>query len=625
MRKVVKGAGVLVSAGWIAATLGMEIAPARAARPEATDLFGYLYQLAARTFASLTMDRVALAAVFLVCLWLCRRYLFQRPAGTGFGEYFFSGFFGVMTVLCMAVREQETVAVLWTNLFQLAKAGMGMVGWSLLFLMLLRAMREGLDWLEKDKARERLQKFDDKNGFWTVFLVLTIAWLPHILIRYPGVLMWDSYMQIKQFMGQAERWANHPPFGTLLYGSVAMLGETIGHKNLVYFLFTLVQCAACIAILSYSLQVMKRLKAPIVFRLAMLALYALSPCYVGWQTVIAKDSSYVLLYLLFGTLMLEGLFDRKSFGPWKVVLFGASAALLALCRHNGAAAVAVGLLGMILFMGRKHWKAVLTFVLSGVLGLVIASGAEALIMHSLEIRERYIPDIMSYPFQQTARVVMLHQEEIPADEAEVIARVLDYENLAENYSADYADSVKDSYQQSATAQDRMAYWNVWLKQLMRYPVDYLEAALHMNGVLFDLQDNEPMYICFSDNSLYEDVYRWSFNDMTMYESEALIPLNSLNRTLTEWYMNFDKLPLIGWTAVMSVHSIGMLAILYISWTNGRRKSMLWWLPNLLSFGICLFAPVVYLRYALPYICAAPLGLAAYFAQNQNNPKQEETK
>ena len=76
---------------------------------------------------------------------------------------------------------------------------------------------------------------------------------------------------------------------------------------------------------------------------------------------------------------------------------------------------------------------------------------------------------------------------------------------------------------------------------------------------------------------------------------------------------------------MSVHSIGMLAILYISWTNGRRKSMLWWLPNLLSFGICLFAPVVYLRYALPYICAAPLGMAAYFAQNQNNPKQEETK
>ena len=183
MRKVVKGAGVLVSAGWIAATLGMEIAPARAARPEATDLFGYLYQLAARTFASLTMDRVALAAVFLVCLWLCRRYLFQKPAGTGAGEYLFNGFFGVMTVLCIAVREQETVAILWANLFQLAKAGICMVGWSLLFLMLLRAMREGLEWLEKDKARESLQKLDDKSGFWTVFLVLTIAWLPHILIR----------------------------------------------------------------------------------------------------------------------------------------------------------------------------------------------------------------------------------------------------------------------------------------------------------------------------------------------------------------------------------------------------------------------------------------------------------
>lgn len=56
------------------------------------------------------------------------------------------------------------------------------------------------------------------DTFWRLFAVIAAAWLPQILIRYPGVLMWDSYMQIKQFMGEAERISSHPPFGTLVYG-----------------------------------------------------------------------------------------------------------------------------------------------------------------------------------------------------------------------------------------------------------------------------------------------------------------------------------------------------------------------------------------------------------------------
>ena len=139
-------------------------------------------------------------------------------------------------------------------------------------------------------------------------------------------------------------------------------------------------------------------------------------------------------------------------------------------------------------------------------------------------------DVMSLPFQQTARVVVkLHGEEIPQEEREIIDRVLDYDSLAEGYSDWYADNVKDTYRQTATAENRRAYWGVWWRQLCRWPVEYLDAALHMNGVLFDLRNNEPMYISFSDMELDTYVYPWSFNDMTMYDREALVPLNSAQR------------------------------------------------------------------------------------------------
>ena len=248
----------------------------------------------------------------------------------------------------------------------------------------------------------------------------------------------------------------------------------------------------------------------------------------------------------------------------------------------------------------------------GALSLALAVGVEAAISAALNIQDRYMQDIMSLPFQQTARVVKLHGEDIPAQEREVIDRVLDYDSLAEGYEADYADNVKDTYRQTATAADRLAYWNVWLEHLRRYPADYLDAALHMNGVLFDLRDNAPMYICFSDMELDTYVYPWSFNDMSMYDREALVPLSILQRALTEWYMDFDKLPLVGLVASMSFNVLLMLALLYLCMTQGRRSALLVWLPALVTLVTCLFSPVVYLRYALPIIGSVPVGLAACF-------------
>jgi len=612
MKKALYSIGRLAGALLICAAFALDLSPARAARPEAVDAFGYVYQLLARTFASVTMDRVVLTAMFALAFWLCKRYLFHKPQGTGAGEYLLSMFLGGMMLLCTAVRTEDTVAVLWANLFQLPKAAICFAGLTLLFLLLLRALREGLG---EHSVRPWLGRLDEKATAGRLFVVIAACWLPQIIARYPGVLMWDSYLQIKQFVGQTERWANHPPFGTWLYGTVAVLGEKIGNKNLIYFMFTLLQCAACIAVLVYSLQVMKRLKVPAWVRLSALAVYALSPCYAGWQTVIAKDSSYALVYMLLATLLLECLFDPKHFfTKLRLIIFSVSCALLALCRHNGVAAVIAALAAVVFMHFKKARKALVVTVLCGVAGLVAAAGVETAIVSALQIQSRYIPDVMSLPFQQTARVASLHDVEMPEEERKIIGTVLDYDRIVVKYKPDYADSVKDTYRQTATAEDRAAYWRVWFNQMKRYPVDYVDATLHMNGVLFDLGDNEPMYICFSDNSLYDDVYPWSFNDMTMYESEKLVKLNSLNRTVTEFYMDFDQIPVIGWIASMSFHSIGLIAMLYVSWTAGRRKSMLWWLPNILSFVICLFMPVVYLRYALPYICAAPLGLAAFFAQ-----------
>ena len=136
---------MLGCAALMAAAPWLNLAPARKALPDAQSLFGYVYQLIARTFAALEVDRLAAALLLVVCVWLCRRFLFHKPAGTGVGEYGLCAFFSLMTLLCTAARTQDTVAVLWENAFQVCKAGLFFAGMYLIFLMLLRALRKGLE------------------------------------------------------------------------------------------------------------------------------------------------------------------------------------------------------------------------------------------------------------------------------------------------------------------------------------------------------------------------------------------------------------------------------------------------------------------------------------------------
>ena len=109
------------------------------------------------------------ALLLAACLWLCRSFLFRKPAGTGVGEYGLCAFFSLMTLLCTAVRTQDTVAVLWENAFQVCKAGLFLAGMYLIFLMLLRALRKGLEKGRQAGLPSSLSGLRRYDTFWRLF------------------------------------------------------------------------------------------------------------------------------------------------------------------------------------------------------------------------------------------------------------------------------------------------------------------------------------------------------------------------------------------------------------------------------------------------------------------------
>lgn len=608
--------------GWILCSLlaawapGMDLSIQRKLRPDAFDLGGYLHQAIGRTFDAVQTDSITLIAMMIVMLWLVKRYLYHKPRNTGFCEYVLPGFFSIMQLINTSLRHTGSIQTLYANMFQVIKAGLYLVGMYVLLLCSLRALNE----LVTNKPwNVNTPAIWNQRPFLVSFIALTLAWLPHLMIKYPGALTIDTVLQFHQYVGWRERTTPHPPFGQVIYGWLIKTALESGKMNLFYFGFTLIKTLIFIAVLSYTLVVMCRIKTPGWICWLTFGLFAVSPIYVGWTTTIGKDSSYLIACMMTGVLMLEVVADGLNAfiqNRWKMGLLAVTLILMMLIRHNGIL-IAAPLLGIMLFvlfrdkMGKANGT---RFALYACMVIAAAIGIEQAIIQVMDIEHASQDDWMAILVQQTGRVVTLHDSELPEDEKEVIGRMFNYDQILTDYREKESDSMRYNKPEGGrTPEIVREYIRVWWKQLKRYPVDYLDAMFHLNGVLFDLQDNHPYYVSLTDNSLDDHVYQYSFNDMSYYNSEALLPMNSLQRALTEWYFRFSELPLIGPLASMGFCMALMLNLTYLCVVNNRRKTLYVMLPSLVTGVFGVFCPIVFLRYLLPMVGGLPLWFAAYEA------------
>ena len=607
----------LKKGGWVAGSFlaaiapGMDLTVQRTLRPDAVEAGGYVHQLIGRTFESLGTDRITLTFMMLAMLWLLKRYLYRKPEHTGVGEYLLCGFLSVMQLLNEACNQAQTVAVLYENVFQMAKAALYLAGIYLLFLCALRALNELLSW----KTVSKRWKLWDRHPFGLAFAALCIAWLPHIIIKYPGVLTVDTVLQYHQYMNWRPHTTPHPPVGQLFYGWLIDQGFATGQSNLFYFAFTLLKTAAFIAVLAYSLAVMNRRKVPTWICALAFVLYAASPVYVGWVTVLSKDSTYLIAVVLVTSLMMETVGGIQHFlrSRCRIAALITGMVLMMLVRHNGITIA----LPILLVMCIRLWKETKApgmrrkmLCMAGAV-LALGIGIEQAIIAAMDIQHVSQDDWLALPFQQTARIIVKHGDEIPQEERAVISRVLTYETVPDNYKEANSDGVRYTAPADRTDEDVMAYLPVWWKQVCRYPATAVDAVLHMNGFLLDLQDNNPIYISLTDHELTQYVYRNSFNDMRLYNREALVPLNGWQRALTEWYYQFDSLPGIGLFASMGFCMELLIGLCYFAVVHRRRGMLCVLIPGIVTGITGFFCPIVYTRYLMPMMAAVPVWFAAW--------------
>lgn len=508
-----------------------------------------------------------------------------------------------------------------------------------LFFRLITALLAP-DRIRKPKAAEQ-ESFAEKHPFLLSVIVLAICYLPWIVIFYPGSALYDMMYQTVQADGFIPLNAHHPIFSTFLMGLCSRIGLWLtGRLNLGIFLYILLQSSVCVLSFSYLFSFLKQTGAGKGFRYSVLAFFAVTPLWGGMMQFGTKDILFTGLFVLFlvqsAKLLLrkeegreEGIFP--AFRPWEWILYGAVILLLMLNR-NAVILIMIPTLLVFFFAAGKKGTARKGFAIAALAAVVLAAGfsfaANAAFHTKTETGE-----ILSIPFQQTARTVRDEPDSLTKEEQETIEKVFalkDYKKLGTLYYPMSSDPVKARYHWWASEEENKIlreYAGAWASMLKKEPVTYAEAALSQTYGYYTIT---PVFQnqkggAGTNLQFFPDTYavRNAIDRSGGLLSEDLVPespkaLEGARNVLSGWYGFWQKAPVLGLLMKCGFYFYLLLA-LTISYGKRKNRLTVLAIPCFLLVLMAVASPVnEHIRYILPVIAALPVLPAAAAAEEKKN-------
>lgn len=506
-------------------------------------------------------------------------------------EYGFCTAFSLFLMIGDSFAAIDSWDLLFGSAAALLLSAAALVGLTLLTAYCLRWAKHVVGQVLAKQCK--LPKLWEAHPFLLPWVIILLCWLPYFAVRLPAAVEHDAYAQLEIIFGLRPFTAHNPAFSTLLMGVWVKLGTAIlGAKEGGLTLFVLFQMVCCSAILAYTARAMVCMKAPAVVTMGAVAVYALATIYPNYLTTMMKDALYSCMTLLLITLIGEELLHPHS--KKRIAAIFCSAVMVALLRNNGflllwalAAAALICLRSPTLT--RKGMTAAL--VMACITQLLYSN----VLLPALNITAGPFYELLSVPFQQTARYVRDYPDDITEEEYAVIDAILGMEDLAERYDPNLSDPVKNVCSDDPATV--VPYLKVWLKQFFRHPLVYVEATLNNCYGFFHPNSREYIF-CYTTISTNPD--------LVFEEIEGLMPLKIAARYVV---MLFESFPL---TFPLCNTGCHVWLALYLLCRALKQKDRLMLVPFasiLMSMLVCMACPVFFIngiRYALPIIYAAPM-------------------
>ena len=547
--------------------------------------------------------------------------------------------------LCMiignAMEVKEMLAVLCMGKVQILKSLTVFVGYSALFslaILYLYYLWDNIELCELKSTTLPVRsssiircyiQFFEKHTFACPFLTIFVLYLPYIVLSYPSILQGDARDIIAQGFNlpnyQSEKLvlldehiyinAHHPIIYTLLVHTFLMVGKKIfGSWNIGLFMISMIQCLFAIMVISNFIVFLEKLNVKRKMRFLIMLYYAVSPRIVSYMFLLSKEVFYTYVFFFMMTILanvlifkIKGNFSEQ----WKkVIMLCFLACAIAFFRNEGKYILYLWLL--LLCFKFNNSRKILLCIIATV--FMMTTFLNQIVMPFYKITPGSIREMLSVPFQQTARYVKQYPNEVTIEEREVINQVLNYDTLSERYVTDNSDSVKNNWNKYASKKDLKRYFSVWYQMGKKHPLVYAEATI--NNYYYYLYPGKRLAANYS--------YAWSKENMDKTNASIkqvgmnLHYPNTLNscRNIYEWMREgVFNLPVLNLFKCTAFYIWLFLAFMcYMIRKRDVNFCLVMLFPLILSIGVLFLGPCngYYFRYAyiitviLPAII--PLGL-----------------
>ncbi len=437
--------------------------------------------------------------------------------------------------------------------------------------------------------------FFSKNAFLKSFFILAGIYGLVVLVSYPGTLCWDTAGQIEQVIGNVGYSAHHPLTHTLLVGGLTKLGYILfSAYEPGLFLYMIVQVVMLAAALASTIAVLAKRNVKCKWLAGMLVLYCITPVYTNIVSIAIKDVPYCAFVVGYGVcfaLLLEtpGYIRNKKF----VLCFVLMQLGAILFRNNGIPMVLLSGLGALVYLFRKYtWKERLQYCMSAfVVSIAVGRLISLLLMHATGAAEGSSAEMLSIPFQQTARYLQLYGGQISVEEKSAIEEVLGpVESVAAAYDPAISDPVKALYDKTSQTGELVDYFGAWATGLLKHPLVYVEAFLaHVYGWFTPGVSNAIRYEIEYD----------------MISQQGLFP--NAQKLLLFVYRFADRVSVLSILQNVGAFVWGLFFLAYYQYKEKRYGMLYAGLPLWVSLLVCMASPcfIYHPRYALPIVFLLP--------------------
>ncbi len=448
--------------------------------------------------------------------------------------------------------------------------------------------------------------FLKKHIFRNTFFLLIFFWIGHLIIKYPAGQCPDSYTQIQMGLHPEILSTHHPLVSTLLMTRFVQFGEFIGNRNVGIFLYVTVEALLLAAVFSYVISVLyKNFSIQDPFLLISILFFAFSPYIVGYIGQPIKDVMYTTGFVLLITTMIDYKTnpDKKAISlinPWMIIKLLISAGLLYFFRKEGIIVLVICFFLFFLWDLFENKNITITFPI-----LLIILLIPIFISYSCE--QKYNPqkgsirEMLSMPFQQTARYITKHRDIISSEEIEAISRVLDITDIPNRYITWSSDQIKELYNEKATLKDLADYFWAWLTGFRKAPLCYLRATIEQNiYLIYPGYNNYEYYIDANSGAAY------LFGDSRLFSTPDFIL--SMQSEYLSFLEDMHTFPFLNIINNMSFYIWMLLVCTIISVHNHDNLFLQISIPLYITVVIIILAPCIRgsVRYAYPIIWSFPL-------------------